>query len=145
MRPVGKAHWPPIDIQVVKFIPKPDGLVILIQIYNQVSSHRRSGNVFLRRSKNDQVAVGQQYKVMVCPDDGNIASGTCGVRQSGIEVGGRHLSNHRSREIHFLHYRVKAVNDSHTKIYAEMAVREQLDRIRYGAIGHEIVAISHCH
>jgi len=73
----------PIGRRLIKFIPKPDGLVILIQIYNQVSSHRRSGNVFLRRSKNDQVAVGQQYKVMVCPDDGNIASGTCGVRQSG--------------------------------------------------------------
>ncbi len=56
----------PIDIQVIKFIPQPHGVMVLVEVDNYVSCYDRPRNVLLRSRKHHQVAVRKHDKVVMC-------------------------------------------------------------------------------
>ena len=37
--PIGGGHWMAIDIQVVEGVPEPDGIVILVEIYQDIAGY----------------------------------------------------------------------------------------------------------
>ena len=86
---------------MVKFIPRPHGLAILVQIYNHVSGNcRPRDNRCVRDArKDDKVPVRKQNEIVMRAGDGDIASVTatcpCGHRrcQRGIQIRRRHLPN----------------------------------------------------
>ena len=47
MSPVRKQIRPPVDVQVVKFIPKPNRIMVLVQIDDHVSGYCCPGNDLL--------------------------------------------------------------------------------------------------
>ena len=60
--PIGEGHRLAIYVQVIEFIPQPDGLMILIQIDDRVSGYSGSGNIWLCRGRHNKVPVGKKYK-----------------------------------------------------------------------------------
>ena len=65
---------PSVDVQVVEFIPKPHGLVVLVQIDQHVSRYRSSGDDLLCTGNHDEVPVGKHHEVVMRPYYRDIAS-----------------------------------------------------------------------
>ena len=106
------------------------GLWFWSRSINHVSGYRRSGDDLLGRRKHDQVPVRKHHKIVMRPNDCDIASSAGCCRQRFVEVCGRHLPNELSSQVHLLQDGIRAIRRLTTEIDQEMPVRQQLDWIR---------------
>ena len=62
-----------IDVQMIELVPSPNGIVILVQVDEHVSSYGRPRDDLLCGRNQDQVAVRKYGEVMMRRKDGDIA------------------------------------------------------------------------
>ena len=67
-----------------------------------VAGDGHPGDVLLESRKDDEMAVGQDGKIMVAADHADIASGAGSDGEGGVEVSGGHLPDELSAEVHLL-------------------------------------------
>ena len=71
-----------------------------------------------------------KMKVMVSPDDGDVATGAGGAGQGGVAASSPHLPDQLSGEVHLLQDGIEPVGGRcAAEIDEEMAIRKQLDGI----------------
>ena len=102
MGPIGEQIGTAVSVQMVKSIPDPYGVVILVEVNEGVAGNGHPGDVLLESGNEDEVAVGQDGKIMVAADHGDIASGAGSGGEGGVEVGSGHLPDELSAEVHLL-------------------------------------------
>ena len=61
-------------IQVIELVPQPNHVAVLIQINDDVPGYSRGGDVTLFRCHHDQVSIRERHKVVVCPENGKVAT-----------------------------------------------------------------------
>jgi len=57
VRPIVKIHRPAIYVEVIESIPKPDRIMVLIQINQDIADDRRTRHVTQGRGEEDLVVV----------------------------------------------------------------------------------------
>ena len=135
MGPIGELKGLAVGVEMVEFIPEPHGVVILVEVDDRVAGHGHAGDNLLERSNDDEMAVGQELKVVVGSDDGDVATGAGGGGQGGVEVGSGQLPDKFSGEVHLLQDGIEPVGGRDGEIDEEMAIRKQLDGIGDDAAG----------
>ena len=109
MRPIGILHGMTVDVQMIELIPEPDGIVILVQINQNVSCHNDTGDSLLSGGKDDKVPIGNYGEIVVSAENCDIATGAGGSSESGVQLGSAHLPNDFACQIDFLKERVRTV------------------------------------
>ena len=94
--PVRIQVGPPGGIEVVKLIPEPDGIVILVQVDKDVPGNGHPRHDLRCGRDEDEVPVRQDSEIVMRAHDGYIASGArCG-SESRVELRRGHLPNNIS-------------------------------------------------
>ena len=110
------------NVQMVEFIPEPNGVAILIQVNQYVSRNGYAGHHLLRGGNHNQMSVGQNREIVMSANDGDVAARTCSRCKFRIQLCGGQLPNDRAAEVNFLDDRILAIDERPSVIDQKIAV-----------------------